>query len=140
MAILRRLSHVGFNVPRELFVQECDFWQNVMGLTYTHGIPGDRAFFTSDPSRDHEFILYAVDTPPDTHFLNHLAFDVVTDDEVTAFTERLRAAGYEVEDRTDPTRRRQNKVTSPAGIHFEVNTPPYMAPKNPLPLRQERTG
>ena len=36
---------------------------------------------------------------------------------------RLRAHGYEVEE--PPRGRRQNKATSPAGIHFEINTPPY---------------
>ncbi len=129
MATLKRLSHIGFNVPRELFEQECEFWGKVMGLTCVHGQPGRNAFFTSDPLRDHEFILYAVDEPVVTYgqagaHLNHLAFDVATDDEVTEFTARLRAHGYEVDE--PPNRgRRQNKVTSPAGIHFEVNTPPY---------------
>ena len=63
MATLRRLSHIGFNVPRELFDKECEFWEKVMGLTYVHGDPGRNAFFTADLLRDHEFILYAVDGP-----------------------------------------------------------------------------
>ena len=132
MPTLRRLSHVGFNVPRELFEKECNFWENVMGLIPTHATPGRNAFFTSDPLRDHEFILYCVDGPVAQYgdpecMLNHLAFDVATDEEVDAFTERLRTHGYEVD---EPERgRRQNKVTSPAGIHFEINTPPYMDPK-----------
>ena len=63
--------------------------------------------------------------------LNHLAFDVATDAEVDAFTARLRAHGYQVD---EPERdRRQNKFTSPAGIHVEINTPPYM---NPRPARE----
>ena len=55
--------------------------------------------------------------------LNHLAFDVATDTEVDELTARLRAHGCKVD---EPTRdRRQNKVTSPSGIHLEINTPPY---------------
>ena len=138
MALLRRLSHVGFNVPNELFDQECDFWENVIGLTFTHGTPGRNAFFTSDLLRDHEFIVYSVEGPVATYgnpecVLNHLAFDVATDDDVTAFTERLRARGYEVEE-PDNRGRRQNKITSPAGIHFEINTPPYMSTTAAVPV------
>jgi catechol 2,3-dioxygenase-like lactoylglutathione lyase family enzyme len=131
MATIARISHVGFNVPRELFEKECDFWEHVIGLTRTHS--SDRnVFFTADPLRDHEFILYAVDGPVPGHddpscMLNHVAFDVPTDAEVDEFTARLRAHGYEVEE--PPRGRRQNKVTSPAGIHFEMNTPPYLDPK-----------
>ena len=129
---LARLSHVGFNVPRELFDQECDFWEHVLGLQRVHATPGRNAFFTADPLRDHEFILYAVDGPVAAHgdsgcLLNHLAFDVATDAEVDEFTARLRAHGYEVEE--PPRDRRQNKFTSPAGIHIEINTPPYMSPR-----------
>jgi len=132
MASLVRLSHVGFNVPRELFEQECDFWENVLGLRRVHGTPGRNMFFTADPLRDHEFILYAVDGPVAAHgdsgcLLNHLAFDVATDAEVDEFTARLRAHGYEVEE--PPRDRRQNKFTSPAGIHIEINTPPYLNPR-----------
>ena len=128
MATLARLSHTGFNVPRELFQQECDFWEKIVGLKLVR--QGDRnAFFTSDPLRDHEFIIYAVDGPVAGYgqsqcILNHLAFDVATDAEVDELTARLRAHGFDVE---EPARdRRQNKVTSPAGIHFEINTPPYV--------------
>ena len=125
---LVRLSHVGFNVPRELFDRECEFWEKVIGLRYTHGDPGRTAFFTADPLRDHEFILFAVDGPVAGYgqpgcIANHVAFDVATDAEVNEFTERLRARGYEV---VHPGRgRARNNVTSPAGIHFEINTPPY---------------
>ena len=132
MATIARLSHVGFNVPRELFEQECDFWENVIGLRRVHAQEGRNVFFTADPLRDHEFILYQVDGPVDGYgdprcIANHIAFDVATDAEVDELTARLRARGYEVE---EPARgRRQNKVTSPAGIHFEINTPPYMNPK-----------
>ncbi len=133
MARLVRLSHVGFNVPRELFDQECYFWEHIIGLRRVHGTPGRNAFFTADPLRDHEFILYAVDGPVTTYgdsgcLLNHVAFDVATDAEVDELTARLRAHGFTVE---EPARgRRQNKVTSPAGIHFEINTPPYLDPKH----------
>jgi catechol 2,3-dioxygenase-like lactoylglutathione lyase family enzyme len=131
MATLARLSHVGFNVPRELFEKECDFWENVIGLRRVHG-GEDIAFFTADPLRDHEFILYAVDGPTTTYgqsgcILNHLAFDVATDAEVDELTSRLRARGFQVDE--PPRDRRQNKVTSPAGVHLEINTPPYMRPK-----------
>jgi len=135
MPAIARLSHVGFNVPRELFEQECEFWEHVIGLRRVHSTEGRNVFFTADPLRDHEFILYAVDGPVAAHgdsgcLLNHIAFDVATDAEVDEFTARLRAHGYAVE---EPERsRRQNKVTSPAGIHFEINTPPYM---NPRPAR-----
>ncbi|HZT08609.1 MAG TPA: VOC family protein [Chloroflexota bacterium] len=131
MATIARLSHVGFNVPRELFEKECEFWEHVIGLQYTHGTPGVNAFFTADPLRDHEFILYAVDGPvPGKEdpgcMLNHVGFDVATNAEVDEFTTRLRAHGFHVD---EPERgRRQNKVTSPAGIHFEMNTPPYLDP------------
>ena len=130
MATLRRISHIGFNVPRELFEEEFKFWTEVMGLTFTHGTPGRNAFFTADPLRDHEFILYAVDGPVaaaghDGCLVNHLAFDVATDAEVTEITARLRALGFDVDEPPDRGRR-QNKVTSPAGIHFEINTPPYV--------------
>ena len=128
MARLARLSHVGFNVPRRLFQQECDFWENIVGLKRVHG-DDQIVFFTADPLRDHEFILYAVDGPvvgygQSGSVLNHLAFDVATDAEVDKFTARLREHGFHVEE--PPRDRRQNKVTSPAGIHFEINTPPYM--------------
>jgi len=132
MATIARLSHVGFNVPAELFEKECEFWEHVIGLQRTHETPGHNAFFTADPLRDHEFILYAVDGPVPGHedpncMVNHVAFDVATNAEVDEFTARLRAHGFEVE---EPVRgRRQNKVTSPAGIHFEMNTPPWMDPK-----------
>lgn len=127
MATPARLSHVGFNVPRQLYQQECDFWEKIVGLKLVR--KSDRnAFFTSDPLRDHEFILYAVDGPvagygQNQSILNHLAFDVATDTEVDELTARLRAHGFKVD---EPTRdRRQNKVTSPSGIHLEINTPPY---------------
>lgn len=128
---LARLSHVGFNVPKELFERECEFWEKVMGLKRTHATPGRNAFFTSDAFRDHEFILYSVDGAvagfeQDGCMLNHVAFDVATNEEVEDFTRRLREFGYDVEE--PPRARRQNKVTSPAGIHFEINTPPYQAP------------
>ena len=141
MATLARLSHVGFNVPREIFEQECDFWEHVIGLQRVHGTEGRNAFFTADPLRDHEFILYAVDGPVSAYgdsgcMLNHVAFDVATDAEVDEFTARLRAHGYAVE---EPERgRRQNKVTSPAGIHFEINTPPYMNPKQARDLAESK--
>jgi catechol 2,3-dioxygenase-like lactoylglutathione lyase family enzyme len=128
MVKLARLSHVGFNVPMELFEKECDFWANIIGLKRVHG-GEDIAFFTADSLRDHEFILYAVDGPTTGYgqpgcMLNHLAFDVATDAEVDEITARLRAQGFHVD---EPKRdRRQNKVTSPAGIHFEINTPPHM--------------
>src|SRR5438270_6195202 len=60
---IARLSHIGFNVPRDLFDQECDFWENVIGLTKTHSVEGRNAFYSADPLRDHEFILFAVDGP-----------------------------------------------------------------------------
>ena len=132
VATIARLSHVGFNVPRELFEQECDFWENVIGLRRVHAQEGRNVFFTADPLRDHEFILYAVDGPVNGYgdprcIANHIAFDVATDAEVDELTARLRARGFDVE---EPVRgRRQNKVTSPAGIHFEINTPPYMSPR-----------
>ena len=141
MPIVSRLSHVGFNVPRAIFQEECDFWEKAIGLTLTHQNPGVNAFFTSDPLRDHEFILYAADAPVPGYgdpscMLNHVAFDVATDAEVDAFTERLRAMGFEVD---EPERgRRQNKVTSPAGIHFEINTPPYMNPRTPAVVEAAR--
>jgi catechol 2,3-dioxygenase-like lactoylglutathione lyase family enzyme len=133
MATIARISHVGFNVPRDIFEQECDFWEKVIGLQYVHGQAGRIAFFTADPLRDHEFILYAVDGPvpgygDESCMVNHVAFDVATDAEVDEFTARLRAHGFEVEE--PPRGRRQNKVTSPAGIHFEMNTPPYMEAKH----------
>ncbi len=127
MATLARLSHVGFNVPRELYQQECDFWEKIIGLKLIRK-NNRNAFFTSGPLRDHEFILYAVDGPVSGYgqnecSLNHLAFDVATDAEVDELTERLRAHGFEVGE--PPRDRRQNKVTSPSGIHLEINTPPY---------------
>lgn len=129
MSHIGRLSHIGFSVPRDLWEQENHFWQNVMGLTFTHGDPGRVAFYTSDPFRDHEFILYCVDGPvagwgDPACLVNHLAFDVPTDADVDEFSARIRAVGVDVDDQGFRGRR-QNKVTSPAGIHFEINTPPY---------------
>jgi catechol 2,3-dioxygenase-like lactoylglutathione lyase family enzyme len=132
MATLARLSHVAFNVPRELFQKECDFWEKIIGLKRVRE-SARNVFFTADPLRDHEFILTAVDAPISGFgqtgcILNHLAFDVATDAEVAELTARLRAHGFAVE---EPERgRRQNKVTSPAGIHFEINTPPYRDTKS----------
>jgi catechol 2,3-dioxygenase-like lactoylglutathione lyase family enzyme len=132
MATIARLSHVGFNVPRELFDRECEFWEQVIGLKLTHSIEGRNAFFTADPLRDHEFILFAVDGPVAAHAdgncqLNHVAFDVATAAEVEELTTRLRAHGFEVEDH-DRGRRRSD-IVSPAGIRFEINTPPYLNPR-----------
>jgi catechol 2,3-dioxygenase-like lactoylglutathione lyase family enzyme len=129
MMSIVRLSHVGFNVPRDLFDQERDFWQNVIGLQIVHEVEGRNAFFTADPLRDHEFILFAVDSPvasygDDGCILGHVAFDVATDAEVDDFSARLRARGVDVEDHNRG--RRRSTFTSPAGIRFEVNTPPYM--------------
>lgn len=129
---IARLSHVAFNIPREVFDQEVDFWENVIGLTRTHSIEGRNAFFAADPLRDHEFILFAVDEPVVGYgkagcIANHVAFDVATDAEVNEFTERLRARGFDV---VHPGRgRARNNLTSPAGIHFEINTPPYAHPR-----------
>jgi len=125
---IARLSHIGFNVPRDVFDQEVDFWENVIGLTKTHSVEGRNAFFSADPLRDHEFILFAVDEPVVGYgqpgcITNHVAFDVATDAEVNEFTERLRGRGFDV---VHPGRgRARNNVTSPAGIHFEINTPPH---------------
>ena len=100
MATLARLSHVGFNVPRDSFEKECDFWEKVIGLRRVHA--NDRAvFFTADPLRDHEFIIYAVDQPVAGYgqggcMVNHVALDVATAAEVDELTARLRAHGYEV--------------------------------------------
>ena len=128
MPTLAGLSHVAFNVPRGIFTQERDFWEHVIGLTFSHGDEGERAFFTSDPFRDHEFILFAVDGDVAAHgsgacMLNHVAFDVPTDAEVDAFTTRLQEHGFEVE--LHNRGRRRVDVISPAGIRFEINTPPY---------------
>jgi catechol 2,3-dioxygenase-like lactoylglutathione lyase family enzyme len=49
MATLARLSHVGFNVPRDCFAKECDFWEKLIGLTRVHA--NDHAvFFTAGPA------------------------------------------------------------------------------------------
>lgn len=127
MVSFGRLSHVGFKVPKEIFEKEVDFWQNVVGLTLVRRIDGG-AFFAADPLRDHEFILFAVDGPVAAHgqdecILHHLAFDVATDAEVDKLTARFRARGFQVDEPTMD--RKQNKVTSPAGIDFEINTPPH---------------
>jgi catechol 2,3-dioxygenase-like lactoylglutathione lyase family enzyme len=132
MATIARLSHVGFNVNRDLFEQECEFWENVVGLRLVHAIEGRNAFFTADGLRDHEFILFCTDSPVTAHddpscMLNHVAFDVATDAEVLEITERLRARGLEVEEHNRG--RRRADFTSPAGIHFEINTPPYAHPR-----------
>jgi catechol 2,3-dioxygenase-like lactoylglutathione lyase family enzyme len=131
---LVRLSHIGFNIPKDIYERECEFWEKVMGLTRVHESPGRNTFFTADPLRDHEFILYSVDGPVNVgeyNECNHVAFDVPTDAEVDEFTTRLRAHGFEV---GEPERgRRQNKCTSPAGIHFEINTPPYLNPREARP-------
>ncbi|NIO08903.1 MAG: hypothetical protein GTO40_13165 [Deltaproteobacteria bacterium] len=127
MVTLGRLSHVAFKVPKKIFEEEIDFWQNLVGLTLVRRIDGG-AFFAADPLRDHEFILFAVDGPVAAHgqdecILHHLAFDVATDEEVDELTERFRARGFQVDEPTMD--RKQNKVTSPAGIDFEINTPPH---------------
>ncbi|MEA2642138.1 MAG: hypothetical protein QOF51_3532 [Chloroflexota bacterium] len=131
MPTIARLSHVGFNVPRPIFEQECEFWEKVIGLKRNKGEAGRVAFFAADPLRDHEFILYAVDADVPGYgdkscMLNHVAFDVATDAEVDAFTARIREYGIEVDEPDIP--RHQNKVTSPAGVHFEIGTPPYLRP------------
>ncbi len=127
MATFGRLSHVGFKVPKEIFEKEVDFWQNLVGLTLVRRIDGG-AFFSADPLRDHEFILFAVDGPVTGHgqdecILHHLAFDVATNAEVDELTARFRAHGFQVDETS--MGRNQNKVTSPAGIDFEINTPPH---------------
>jgi len=93
MATLARLSHAGFNVPRELYQKECDFWEKIIGLKLVR--KNDRiAFFTSDPLRDHEFILYAVDGPVSGYgqnecILNHLAFTCEVYDLLLSFLQSL---------------------------------------------------
>ena len=59
----------------------------------------------------------------DECILHHLAFDVATDGEVDEVTARMRARGFQVDE--PAMDRKQNKVTSPAGIDFEINTPPH---------------
>ncbi len=125
---IARLSHVGFNVPREVFDQECEFWEKVIGLTRTHSLEGRNAFFAGDTLRDHEFILFAVDGPVAAYgdsacALNHVAFDVATDAEVDELSARLKAFGLPVDD--IHRGRRRSQIVSPAGIRFEINTPPY---------------
>lgn len=127
LATLARLSHVAFNVPKELFDEECAFWEQVIGLKRIHGRKGQNAFFTADPLRDHEFIIFAADGPVPENMVNHVAFDVATDAEVDELTARLREHGYKVDE--PPRDRRQNKAVSPAGIHLEINTPPHAYPR-----------
>src|SRR5581483_1242586 len=90
MAAIVRLSHIGFNIPRQIFDSECEFWEQVMGLERVHGQDGRNAFFTADRLRDHEFILFAVDEPVASAgqsgcFVNHVGFDVPTAMEVAEF-------------------------------------------------------
>src|SRR4029077_19348289 len=97
---IARLSHVGFNVPRDKFEQERAFWQDVVGLKCAHG-DETRAFFAAYPFRDHEFILFAVDGPVAGHgdsacILGNVAFDVATDAEVDELVARLDAAGVKI--------------------------------------------
>jgi catechol 2,3-dioxygenase-like lactoylglutathione lyase family enzyme len=122
------LSHVGFNVPRPLFDKECHFWENVIGLQRVHGQEGRSVFFTADRLRDHQFILIAADAEVAAAdsggcILNHVAFDVPSAAEVEDFTARVRDYGLEVEIHTQG--RPRMRVVSPAGIEFEINTPPY---------------
>jgi catechol 2,3-dioxygenase-like lactoylglutathione lyase family enzyme len=129
MAVPARISHMAFNVPPDVFERECDFWETIVGLKRTHSQHGKNAFFTADPLRDHELVLFADEqmrsgkTSMATNVINHVAFDVGTDAEVAEFAKRLRARGFEV---AEPSRdRRQILATSPAGIQLEINTPPY---------------
>jgi catechol 2,3-dioxygenase-like lactoylglutathione lyase family enzyme len=130
---IARLSHVGFNVPRESFDRETEFWEKVVGLRRVHGNEGQSAFFAADPLRDHEFILFAVDGPvagrgDSACILGHVAFDVATDADVDELVERLGVAGVEVESEGRGGRRRST-FASPSGITFEINTPPYLNPR-----------
>jgi len=123
-----RLSHVGFNVPRDVFDSECDFWENVIGLQRVHGQEGRSVFFTADRLRDHEFILFAsdvevADARKSGCIVNHVAFDVPTAAEVFELAERVKARGLEVEEHNQG--RPRIRLISPAGIEFEINTPPY---------------
>ncbi len=132
MGSIARLSHVGFNVPREQFDQECDFWENTIGMTVSHKVEGQNCFFSADPLRDHEFILFAVDGPVTTYgeagyMLGHVSFDVATDAEVEAIENRVTAQGWSCEGAGRGRRRSQG--VSPAGIRFEINTPPYANPR-----------
>ena len=133
MGAIARLSHVGFNVSRDLFDQECDFWEHVVGLAVAHRVEGQNCFFKADPLRDHEFILVAVDGPVTKYgepgyMLGHVSFDVATDAEVDALVERLTAHGCPLDG--EGRGRRRSTVISPAGIRFEINTPPYTNPKS----------
>ena len=132
MGSIARLSHVGFNVQREQFDSECEFWENVVGLAVSHRVPDQNCFFRADPLRDHEFILFAVDGPVTKfgeagYMLGHVSFDVATDAEVDALVERLIAHGGVLE--SSGRGRRRSQVISPAGIRFEINTPPYTSPR-----------
>ncbi len=143
MAAIVRLSHIGFNIPRQIFDSECEFWEQVMGLERVHGQDGRNAFFTADRLRDHEFILFAVDEPVASAgqsgcFVNHVAFDVPTAMEVAEFAARLKARGLQVEEHERG--RPRIRVVSPAGIEFEVNTPPYMSVNGRDDARQPHTA
>ncbi|MSQ24350.1 MAG: hypothetical protein EXR58_07365 [Chloroflexi bacterium] len=133
MGVIARLSHVGFNVPREKFAQECEFWEKVVGLKAMHGQAGRNQFFAADPLRDHEFILFATDNPvtafgEEEYILNHIAFDVPSFAEIDELAARVEAQGTTVDRQPDGSRRRARFI-SPAGIRFELNTPPYANPE-----------
>jgi len=136
MGMIARLSHVGFNVPRELFDRECEFWEQTIGLSVSHKVEGQNCFFQADPLRDHEFILVAVDGPVTTYgepgyMLGHVSFDVATDAEVEMIERRVVAQGCECE--AAGRGRRRSQGVSPAGIRFEINTPPYANPREREP-------
>ena len=133
MGIIARLSHVGFNIPREKYEAECEFWEKVVGLERSHSRDGQSCFFRMDPLRDHEFILFAVDGPVTEYgeagyMLSHVSFDVPTFAEIDQLNERLHGAGTTLVAEGQGGRRRSNFI-SPAGIRFELNTPPYTNPE-----------
>lgn len=95
------------------------FYEKMFGVAANKRKPGYANFAIADPPL--KLVLFQI--PGAAERLNHLGVEVFEDEDVTAATERLKAAGMEhqVEDETTCCYAKQNKVwaTEPDGMCWE---------------------
>ena len=96
-----------------------DFYSKMFGVPVNKRKPGYANFAIDQPPL--KLILFELPDAPER--LNHLGVEVFDDEDVTAATERLKAAGMEhlVEDESTCCYAKQNKVwaSEPDGMRWE---------------------
>jgi catechol 2,3-dioxygenase-like lactoylglutathione lyase family enzyme len=96
-----------------------DFYSKLFGVPVNKRKPGYANFAIDEPPL--KLVLFELPDAPER--LNHLGVEVFEEEQVTAATERLKAAGLEhlVEDETTCCYAKQNKVWAkePEGLRWE---------------------